>query len=198
MKRYVKVELRGRPTKFRCAEMSERDENGKFIYHESLPAGGILSDLVEFEESTFPVIKESIMTRDLNKELQANIKLIEKAGGKFNVDAKISTELNLSKAIFVCESMNLKEDAPKKTLRNNGGSRQITEASTVDLKEQVERMRRSYGMSVAETLFMLKPRVDTYGLSESQIRESWTPYADILTGKEIDGLVLRRVGGPKK
>jgi hypothetical protein len=114
-----------------------------------------------------------------------------------SIEEKLSRAQRLTASVGIKESVEIRES---RIDRKNGSNREIiTEVSTsVDLTKEVERMKRSYGMTAAETIFMLKPRVDSYGLSESQIRESWTPYADILSKSEIDGLVSRRVAGPKK
>jgi hypothetical protein len=85
--------------------------------------------------------------------------------------------------------------------RNNGGrSESFSEGSNADLAKEVESMTRSYGISAPEALLMLEraPRVETHGLSDAQLRESWKPYSNILTEVEIDGLVRGRVAAPRK
>lgn len=95
-------------------------------------------------------------------------------------------------------------ESGKKINRNNGGSHQISEVATTDLKETVTSFKRSYGVSTAEALLSLhleRAMQPSWALSyatEKEFREAWTPFSDILTPTEIDGLVRNRVNAPKK
>lgn len=84
--------------------------------------------------------------------------------------------------------------------RNNGAARSVVTESNPDLAREVEKLCRSYSMTKPEALLMLRgnSRVEIHGLSESQVRESWSRFSEILTESEIDGLVKNRVAAPRK
>lgn len=87
--------------------------------------------------------------------------------------------------------------------RNNGSNRSavVTEADN-NLAEEVARYGRSYGWSKAETILFLHEPAKKHGLyigvTESEIREGWDRFDDILTKTEIDTLVKGRVVAPER
>jgi hypothetical protein len=115
---------------------------------------------------------------------------------------KETEEIFLSKIKMICEASGVK---PVSTVnRNNGNAPNISEADTRDLKTEVERLKKSYGMSTAEVLLTLnheRAMPQHYAMAyatQKELREAWTPFSDILTPTEIDCLVRNRVNAPKK
>jgi hypothetical protein len=70
--------------------------------------------------------------------------------------------------------------------------------SDTDLSVCCKNLKRSYGFNSAETILMRHEPVDSYGFSESDFREGWKQFSDILTESEINGLVRGRIAAPKR
>ena len=113
--------------------------------------------------------------------------------GELDEEKTLSAINKYSKSKGFKESVEIRESIR----RNNGRDTVVTESNT-DLATAVKQMQRSYGMTAAEAICILKPRGDSYGLSEKEMREAWAPYANILSESEIDTLVERKVSAPKK
>jgi hypothetical protein len=132
-----------------------------------------------------------------NKCVNADFKALTfyRESGELDEEKTLSAINKLASRKGFQESVEMRESG-----RRNGSGRVITESDTVDLAKKVNGLSRSYGISKAEALLMLsRPAERPHALvTESEIRQGWARYSDILTESEIGALVKNRVAAPTK
>jgi hypothetical protein len=113
-----------------------------------------------------------------------------------NEEHHLSTAQKMLKDRGIKESVEIRESRR----RNNGRGSSEPIKESGDLAKKVNGLARSYGISKAEALLMLsRPTERPHALmNESEIRQGWSQFSDILTESEIGTLVRNRVAAPKK